>query len=54
MKPTIESLMQQYNIRPYNGSWYVQEGKLKEVLQKIVEAVYSAGQQSMKQEKEAK
>lgn len=42
MKPTIESLMQQYNIRPYNGSWYVQESKLKEMLQKIVDGVYDS------------
>ena len=46
MKPTVDSLLAQYNIRPYNGSWYVQEKKLREVLEQIIEQVYEAGVKS--------
>lgn len=46
MKPTVDSLIAQYNIRPYNGSWYVQEKKLREVLEQIIEQVYEAGVKS--------
>lgn len=43
MKPTVDSIIAQYNIRPYNGSWYVTEKKLREVLAQIIEDVYEAG-----------
>ena len=43
MKPTVDSILAKYNIRPYNGSWYVQEKKLREVLAQIIEDVYEAG-----------
>ena len=47
MKPTVDNIIAQYNIRPYNGSWYVQEKKLREVLAQIIEQVYEAGQKSV-------
>ena len=25
MKPTVDNILAKYNIRPYNGSWYVTE-----------------------------
>lgn len=43
MKPTVDSIIEKYNIRPYNGSWYVQEKKLREIIEQIVEEVYEAG-----------
>ena len=43
MKPTVDSIIAKYNIRPYNGSWYVQEKKLREVLEQVIEEVYEAG-----------
>ena len=43
MKPTVDSIIAKYNIRPYNGSWYVQEKKLREVLAQIIEEAYEAG-----------
>ena len=46
MKPTVDAILAQYNIRPYNGSWYVQEKKLREVLEQIIEQVYEAGVKS--------
>lgn len=42
MKPTVDTILAQYNIRPYNGSWYVQEKKLREMLEQIIEDVYGA------------
>lgn len=47
MKPTVDSILAKYNIRPYNGSWYVQEKKLRELLEQIVAEVYEAGQESV-------
>ncbi len=47
MKPTVDSLLAQYNIRPYNGSWYVQEKKLREMLEQIIDGVYTSGQESV-------
>lgn len=47
MKPTVDNILAQYNIRPYNSSWYVTEKKLREVLEQIIEEVYSAGQNSV-------
>ncbi len=46
MKPTVDNILAQYNIRPYNSSWYVQEKKLREVLEQIIEQVYEAGVKS--------
>ncbi len=43
MKPSVDSLLAQYNIRPYNGSWYVQEKKLREVLEQIIDTTYAEG-----------
>lgn len=43
MKPTVDNIIAKYNIRPYNGSWYVTEKKLREVLAQIVAEVYEAG-----------
>lgn len=43
MKPTVDDILAQYNIRPYNGSWYVQEKKLREILEQVIEEVYSSG-----------
>lgn len=43
MKPTIDCLMAIRNIRLYNGSWYVHEKKLREMLEQIVEEAYEAG-----------
>ena len=40
MKPTVDSILAKYNIRPYNGSWYVQEKKLREVLEQVIEELY--------------
>ena len=42
MKPTVDSIIEKYNIRPYNGSWYVQEKKLREMLEQVIEEVYDA------------
>lgn len=47
MKPTVDSIIEKYNIRPYNGSWYVQEKKLREVLEQVIEEAYIAGQESV-------
>ena len=47
MKPTVDSIIEKYNIRPYNGSWYVQEKKLREVLEQVIEDVYEAGIKSI-------
>lgn len=47
MKPTVDSIIAKYNIHPYNGSWYVTEKKLREVLAQIIEDVYTAGQESV-------
>ena len=46
MKPTVDIILAQYNIRPYNGSWYVQEKKLREVLAQVIETAYEAGVKS--------
>ena len=43
MKPTVDSILAKYNIRPYNGSWYVTEKKLREIIEQIIEDVYEAG-----------
>jgi len=43
MKPTVEDVIKQYNIRLYNGSWYVTEKQLRKVLEEMIEDVYSAG-----------
>ena len=43
MKPTVDCLMAIHNIRPYNGSWYVTEKKLREILEQVIEDVYEAG-----------
>lgn len=43
MKTTVDSIIAKYNIRPYNGSWYVQEKKLREIIEQIVEESYEAG-----------
>ena len=42
MKPTVDNIIAKYNIRLYNGSWYVQEKKLREVLEQVIEEVYDA------------
>lgn len=46
MKPTVDTIIVQYNIRLYNGSWYVHEKKLREMLEQIIEQVYEAGVKS--------
>ena len=46
MKPTVDDILAQYNIRPYNGSWYVHEKKLREMLEQIIEEAYLAGVKS--------
>jgi hypothetical protein len=43
MKPTVDNTLAKYNIRPYNGSWYVQEKKLREVLEQVIEEAYAEG-----------
>jgi uncharacterized protein YlzI (FlbEa/FlbD family) len=43
MKPTVDSIIAKYNIRLYNGSWYVTEKKLREVLEQVIEEVFEAG-----------
>jgi len=43
MKPTVDNILAQYNIRLYNGSWYVTEKQLRKVLEEMIEDVYSAG-----------
>ena len=43
MKPTVDSIIAKYNISPYNGSWYVTEQKLREVLEQIIEEAYNEG-----------
>lgn len=43
MKPTVDDVIAQYNIRPYNGSWYVTEKKLREVLEQVIEDIYTSG-----------
>jgi len=43
MKPTVDNIIAKYNIRPYNGSWYVQEKKLRELLEQIIEEAYAEG-----------
>lgn len=43
MKPTVDSILAQHNIRLYNGSWYVHEKKLREMLEKVVEEAYAEG-----------
>lgn len=47
MKPSVDNILAQYNIRPYNGSWYVTEKKLREVLEQIIETAYEAGVKSI-------
>ena len=42
MKPTVDNILAQYNIRLYNGSWYVHEKRLREMLEQIIEDVYRA------------
>ena len=44
MKPTVDSIIAKYNIRPYNGSWYVQEKKLREVLEQVIDEAYMEGE----------
>lgn len=46
MKPTVDDVIKQYNIRLYNGSWYVHEKKLREMLEQIIEEAYEAGVKS--------
>lgn len=46
MKPTVDTILAQYNIRLYNGSWYVHEKKLREMLEQIIETAYEAGVKS--------
>ena len=43
MKPTVDTILAQYNIHPYNGSWYVQEKKLREILEQVIDSVYIEG-----------
>lgn len=43
MKPTVDNILAKYNIRLYNGSWYVTEKKLREVLEQVIEEVYAEG-----------
>lgn len=47
MKPTVDSILAQHNVRLYNGSWYVHEKKLREMLEQIVEEAYIAGKESV-------
>lgn len=47
MKPTVDNIIAKYNIHPYNGSWYVTEKKLREVLAQVIEEVYVSGQESV-------
>ena len=47
MKPTVDSIIEKYNIRPYNGSWYVTEKKLREVLAQIIEESFAEGQKDV-------
>lgn len=47
MKPTVDNILAQHNIRLYNGSWYVHEKKLREMLEQIIEEAYIAGQESI-------
>ena len=51
MKPTVDSILAQYNIRLYNGSWHVHEKKLREVLEQIIEDAYLAGVRSTEESK---
>jgi hypothetical protein len=46
MKPTVDTIFAQHNIRLYNGSWYVHEKKLREMLEQIIEEAYLAGVKS--------
>jgi len=46
MKPTVDSIIAKYNIRTYNGSWYVTEKKLREVLEQVIDETYNAGTES--------
>ena len=43
MKPTVDSIMKKHNIRIYNGSWYIEEEKLRKTLQGIIDEVYREG-----------
>lgn len=50
MKPTVDTTLAQYNIRLYNGSWYVHEKKLREMLEQIIEEAYLAGVKSTEED----
>lgn len=43
MKPSVDEIIKTHRISPYNGSWYVQETKLREILEKVIEGVYNQG-----------
>ncbi len=43
MKPTVEDVIKQHNIRLYNGSWYVTEKQLRKVLEELIDNLYNAG-----------
>jgi len=43
MKPTVDDVIKQHNIRLYNGSWYVTEKQLRKLLEEMIDDVYSAG-----------
>jgi predicted small secreted protein len=51
MKPTVEDVIKQYNIRLYNGSWYVTEKQLRKVLEEMIE-VYNAGMKARAEEEQ--
>lgn len=42
MKTTVDGILAQHNIRLYNGSWYVHEKKLREMLEQVIEEIYDA------------
>lgn len=47
MKPTVDSILAQHNVRLYNGSWYVHEKKLREMLEQVVEEAFAEGQKDV-------
>lgn len=47
MKPTVDTILAQHKIRLYNGSWYVHEKKLREMLEQIIDSVYASGQEDV-------
>jgi len=51
MKPTVEDVIKQYNIRLYNGSWYVTEKQLRKVLEEVIDNLYNAGMTGKTEEK---